>query len=380
MNKQNKVIHILTESEPFSQHQGGAISRWVGNIIYNSRSQVKSIVICPEADNSWQEIEYIKWKNLQKIKWLTKFTSQIFLPLRVIVCLRAFWRLKEIINSNDTVYVHNRPEYVIALAILKRLWKKNFDIYLHLHNPHLASNTLKKIVVKSVDKILFCSQFLLKSIAKDTNNISTTIIPNAADNYCFYPQEQSENSCDNQNYTILYVGRLIPEKGIHVLIEAVKALQTQNIRVNLKIVGAKNFGNWTDDPYINSLKTLSTEISESIQFAGYKTGLELAEEYRKATIFCCPSIWDEPFGMVNVEAMASGLPVIASNVGGIPEIFKDGGGILVPPNDPSALAEVIKELLNNTKYRQETAKRGYEIYQERFTCSKVAKLYVECVQ
>lgn len=381
MQSVNKVIHILTEVEPFSQSKGGAISRWVGNTIHNSSLDINSIVICPEADGSWQGVEAIQWDDFSKIKWLTKLSqSQLLLPIRVIGCLRAFWNFKQLVNTNDVVYIHNRPEYVIALAILKKIWQINFDIVLHLHNPHLASKVLRKIVLKSVAKINFCSEFLFKKIATDINQqkVTTKIIPNAANHNCFYSPTVNPNN--QAEYTILYVGRLIPEKGIHILIQAVKTLRNQGWSVNLNIVGAKSFGSWSDDPYINSLKIIASDINEWLKFAGYKTGSELAQQYQQATIFCCPSVWEEPFGMVNVEAMASGLPVIASNVGGIPEIFQDGGGILVPPNDFQALAQAIELLLKDKDYRLKIAKRGYEIYQERFTWNKIAQLYVESVR
>ena len=76
--------------------------------------------------------------------------------------------------------------------------------------------------------------------------------------------------------------------------------------------------------------------------------VQLAAEFRKAQIFCCPSTWSEPFGMVNVEAMATALPVIATAVGGIPEIFQEGGGLLIPSNSPGALAAAIELLLKDS--------------------------------
>lgn len=70
--KHIKVIHILSESEPFSQYYGGALSRWAGNILSNSSQDFDSVVICPDADNSWQEIRYIKWNRFKNFKDLPK--------------------------------------------------------------------------------------------------------------------------------------------------------------------------------------------------------------------------------------------------------------------------------------------------------------------
>ena len=81
------------------------------------------------------------------------------------------------------------------------------------------------------------------------------------------------------------------------------------------------------------------------ELVGYKSGSEFANLLRQADIFCCPSIWDDPFPLAPLEAMAAGLPVVASRTGGIPEALAYGGGLLVPPNDVVALAAALQKLI-----------------------------------
>jgi glycosyltransferase involved in cell wall biosynthesis len=85
---------------------------------------------------------------------------------------------------------------------------------------------------------------------------------------------------------------------------------------------------------------------------GYRAGNEFASLLRQADIFCCPSIWNDPFPMTLLEAMSSGLPVVASRIGGIPEQLAHGGGILVPPDDKEALATALEKLLEDASYRE----------------------------
>lgn len=378
--RKQKVIHILTESEPFSQFHGGAISRWVGNTLYHQdRQQLQSVVVCPDADESWKGIDYVKWKSLKKFKHFNKiFYWGKLWPIRVFALLLVFGNLRTIIGQGDIVYIHNRPEYVLAISIISKVWRIKLFIILHLHNSHLmyTPKLCKKMVLKNANKIIFCSSFLMKQIQVENTKDIMSVIPNGADSHLFFPENYSKNFFSMNNYRILFVGRLVPEKGIHVLIKSVKALRDRGWTISLKIVGAKGFGSWSDDPYIDSLKMISSNIDEWVEFAGYKVGVDLAEEYRGATMFCCPSIWDEPFGMVNVEAMASGLPVVASNVGGIPEILQEGGGILVPPNDSVALTAAIELLLKNKNYRDEIARQGHQIFLDQFTWNRVATLYI----
>jgi spore coat protein SA len=88
----------------------------------------------------------------------------------------------------------------------------------------------------------------------------------------------------------------------------------------------------------------------------------------------------EPFGMVNVEAMATRLPVVATAVGGIPEIFSDGGGTLVQPGSAGEIADAIESLLKNTAKRQELADRGYEVYRARFRWPQIRSEYLKLVR
>jgi glycosyltransferase involved in cell wall biosynthesis len=83
----------------------------------------------------------------------------------------------------------------------------------------------------------------------------------------------------------------------------------------------------------------------NVEFKGYRSAKDIGEEYRAADILCCPSIWQEPFGNVLIEAMACGIPVVATRVGGIPEIAAEGGVQLVEPNSAVELANALQKLI-----------------------------------
>ena len=149
---------------------------------------------------------------------------------------------------------------------------------------------------------------------------------------------------DNHKFKILFVGRHIERKGICYLIEAAKYLPRDQFEI--RIVGV---GNLTEE-----LKKLASESatpnSAEIIFTGKLSPEALANEYRTANVFTLPAIVDskgdtEGLGVVLIEAMELGLPIVASNVGGIPDVVVDGvSGILVPEKDPQALASAYKRL------------------------------------
>ena len=148
----------------------------------------------------------------------------------------------------------------------------------------------------------------------------------------------------NGKFKILFVGRHIERKGIRYLIEAAKYLPRDQFEI--RIVGV---GDLTDE-----LKKLASESatpnSAEIIFTGKLSPEALANEYKTANVFTLPAIVDskgdtEGLGVVLIEAMELGLPIVASNVGGIPDVVIDGEtGILVPEKDPEALASAYKRL------------------------------------
>lgn len=147
----------------------------------------------------------------------------------------------------------------------------------------------------------------------------------------------------NGKFKILFVGRHIERKGIRYLIEAAKYLPRDQFEI--RIVGV---GDLTEQ-----LKELAAHVSGNsaeIIFTGKLSPEALASEYKTANVFTLPAIVDskgdtEGLGVVLIEAMELGLPIVASNVGGIPDVVIDGEtGILVPEKDPEALANAYKRL------------------------------------
>ena len=170
------------------------------------------------------------------------------------------------------------------------------------------------------------------------------------------PQRPSPHPVQGK-FKILFVGRHIERKGICYLIEAAKYLPRDHFEI--RIVGV---GDLTDELKKLAANVIARNVSdEAIQggsaalpaeiiFTGKLSPEALANEYKTANVFTLPAIVDskgdtEGLGVVLIEAMELGLPIVASNVGGIPDVVVDGtSGILVPEKDPEALANAFKQL------------------------------------
>jgi spore coat protein SA len=200
--------------------------------------------------------------------------------------------------------------------------------------------------------------------------LRSAVIPNGADAHYFFPANAARLPAPA---TILFVGRLVPAKGAHVLVEAMRILQQRGIGARAVIVGSAAFGVDRETTYVRGMRH---SAPSNVAFAPYKTGAKLAEEFRQATVFCCPSVFEEPFGMVNVEAMACGLPVVATEVGGIPEVFNEGGALLVPPCHPEKLADALVQVLLNSDLRTCLARQGQKSFRKNFTWEVVRERYL----
>ena len=168
--------------------------------------------------------------------------------------------------------------------------------------------------------------------------------------------------------TVLFVGRIEARKGIDALLAAIGEIAPRHRNVTFRLVG--------DEPMVHgqlSYQRAFTErhpdlvASAQVEFLGGVTDEVLASEYRHCDIFVAPSRF-ESFGLIFVEAMMFSKPVIGTAVGGIVEIVEHGRtGLLVPPDDPHALAAAIETLMNDPALRVEMGRAGRRRYEEWFT-------------
>jgi len=169
---------------------------------------------------------------------------------------------------------------------------------------------------------------------------------------------------------ILYVGRLIKQKGVIELILAMKLVKKVISDATLLLVGG--------GPLEETVKKLSTDLNleESIRLYGPVPHESMPEVYRVADVLVLPSIvtktWMEQFGYVLAEAMATGIPVVASNCGAIPELVKhEETGLLAKPGDPIDLAQRIIEILKNDELKQKVRENGMKYVRKYYSLEEV---------
>jgi spore coat protein SA len=364
------IYHLLDEREPFSEHDGGAISRWAANVLRHG----DEVVVCPSYDSSWG---FPKERLLKLPRWDFKgvihpliYRHRIPWGFQRIVYSGVFQPLMAILKPGDVLYVHNRPQYAAVLAEVA----EGIRVVLHMHNSHLIRSNKGQLAALRNVPIVYCSDFLRREAETVFPRFfqTTRIVYNGADGKLFRAAARKRKGIP----TIIFTGRLQPYKGAHILIQAMRILEGKGVQARCIIVGSSGFGRSKETRYTRRLRQTAAKNTEML---GYKSGASFASLLAESDIFCAPSIFSDPFPLAPLEAMAVGLPVVASNVGGLPEELAFGGGILVPANDPRALANSLETLILNKELRRRISSDANEAFMGHFQWSHVRAQYEQLI-
>lgn len=229
--------------------------------------------------------------------------------------------------------------------LLFKIFNKRYVI--HLHGKGIYNNAKKSIIWKKYYQLIFNKSAVIcltENLTQDVNDVYNGIpfiVPNGIkeSNYDSIKVDKEDKP------VILFLSNLYIQKGILVFIEAIKRIAEQtDIQFEAWIVG-----NSTSEMTIEELqeKVQSDHISKWVRVLGPKFGINKILILKKADIFVFPT-FNDTFGLVNLEAMEAGLPVITTNVGGIPEVIEDGvNGYIIEPQDINRLKDKIMFLLNH---------------------------------
>jgi len=290
----------------------------------------------------------------------------------------------------DIVHTHllmaNKWGRIIALLSKHpKICKSVHDGYLEFRKKGILNNRtsyliLDKLLDRFTDRIVFVSNAQKEIITRGKNNINKhVVIHNAFDEKRFLINNTRaivRNTLGflDQDVVIGSVGRLVFIKGYNYLLKAVKEISETHLEIKVLIIG--------NGREKTKIKKLADTLGLEVLFLSDRD--DVPELMMAMDIYVQPSI-HEPFGITIAEAMYSGLPVIATNVGGIPEVVKDGvTGILVPPMDSKALSEAILYLIKNLTLAKSMGEKGQDVAVSKFTGERYArdmeKLYTSLIE
>ena len=322
------VAVLLSSREKFSAYNGGALARWTYEVYSRLGSHLDATVFgYPTAP-----VDLYPPRHATSSSWrLCYFFSQIPGARRYEekLWLRAlFPRLR----TFELIHIHNRPQWVKML----RDFGYEGAIVLHLQNDHLGHWTASMLdeLARHLQALAVCSEYLRSTFAGKSSSLAakTEVVFNGVNTDLFFPREELR-----QHETIFFAGRFHAEKGVLQLVRAHARVLKVHPDAKLVISGSTAFGVHALTPYVREVVALAGSIVKdhpgSIRFTGYlHHDRDLPAWFQSATFLASPSIFQQPVGLVNAEAMACATRVLGSKCGGIPEVLGDTG-LLIDPDD-----------------------------------------------
>ncbi|MCM1517380.1 MAG: glycosyltransferase family 4 protein [Pseudoflavonifractor sp.] len=244
------------------------------------------------------------------------------------------------------VHVHNFKDAVVATRARSLSGNNDVRVVLTRHLVRPARTSRRHIALyRSIDAMVFVSQLALDEFLSSCPQVDMSRV-HVIHNGISVPSDVTDTtpSHSNSDITVMYHGRIAPEKGIDILINALPLVKHPGLRVVIAGTGRPE--------YIATLRRLAdvAGVSGMIDWAGHVD--DIFPLIRQTDIGVTPSRARESFGLATVEYMACGKPVIATTSGAQREYINDGvNGLLVPPDDPQALAEAITRLCDSPTLR-----------------------------
>lgn len=379
----NQKKRLLVTASTFLRWEGDTEPRFVLDLSKHMTDEFDVTVLVPAAPGAksrenLEGVEVIRYHYFPIHKWETLCYPGAIVPrikekkARVLLVpflfFSLYFHLFKLLPRFDIVHAH----WLIPQGIVQSFFKKPYIVTGHGGDvTSLNKGIFRKLkirCIKRAKKITVVSEHLKKEVKKLIPEINPDVISMGVDVSIFGKQYYVPNYFGQEDKkVVLFVGRLAEIKGVAYLIDAMK-----KVNALLVIVG--------DGPLREALEKQAVEMKDKVLFLGAKTHIELKTIYASADIFVAPSITAgngerEGLGLVILEAMASGLPVVASNSGGITEIIHNGqNGLLCKEKNCNQIAEAVKILLQDEDFRNQIIENSKNAV-KKYDYSNIARQY-----
>ncbi len=391
-----RVLHVVTA---FPRAPGDIIAPWLIELLRRQRAAGLEVEVFAPAYRGGgnQELEGIpvyrfryfpaRWEDLTHDQGTVdrvghSIRYKLMAPFYVLAGMRAAWRLARR-RHIDIVHVHWPVPHALfgwaarrggrGMPRLVTLW---YGIELRWVKSRLPwLKQFLKWALRTSDQVVAISSYTAREIS-ELVHVPVRVIPYGLGFAESLPASH-ERPVASDSFLILYVGNLIPRKGVRYLIDALQRLPP-TIPAKLLILGEG-----TDRPKLEA-QVRELGLNGRVSMPGRVPDHDLHRAFREATVFVLPSIVDkrgdtEGLGVVLLEAMSYHVPVIGSAIGGITDVITDGEtGLLVPPEDPAAIAAAIERIAKDSVLAERLALAGSRRVRERFGWDAITAAWQEC--
>lgn len=369
-----RVLHV----NPFYYPYQGGTEKYLYDLCKRLARRNSVSVISSKYGNN-PEFEIIDGVKVYRIKSIVLQNLPPFLPPPLAIPIFFRGNMLKICEKErpDVVHIHNR--FFLSYSSMV-LWKKSLGapLFITLHNARpvgineetdflgqLFDDYIGHRIIRSCDRVIANSRWTLETtLPQDYPRERAEVIYNGVDTQRFRRANSNLKDRMGCEFLSVTVCRLLPQKGVKYLVDAVKEIEEDYKAV---IIGR--------GPCLGELKSLVKKlgIEKKVDFiTDYLTDEDLVKYYSASDFSILPSLW-EPFGITLIEAMACGCPVIATNVGGIPEVVTSDCGILVSPRNPNELALAIDKLIGDKNLRRKMGRNARKRVEKHFDFDLIAE-------
>jgi len=289
-------------------------------------------------------------------------------------------RIDDVLDADyDIVHIHGSITPTLPLLAIRHA-RGPVLITLHSYGSNSKGyrffRPLLQPYMDRLDGVIGVSEAAILAVAR-CFAFDYRIIPNGIDLSQFCPPLTETRGARNDAPRLLFVGRFEPKKGLEYLLQALPAVKRRFAGIQLVVVGT--------GPLRRSYnRYIGTQLRDNVSFVGAADPADMPDHYCACDLLCAPSIGNESFGIPLLEAMATGRPIVASNIPGYREVVTHGeDGVLVPPRSPDALSQAIVGLLDDEGTRLKLRSNGLRKVRD-YTWASVAerveKYYEELVR
>ena len=381
-----KIAIITSGILPVPAVQGGAVENLIDYALeYNNQHHLHNIIVSsvynkkieqhPALQSADNHYEYISTHSLSfriGAKLYSYWGRHYCYHYQLEYFFEKVWQKMKGLQY-DLIILENRPGFALQLSERTRT-----PIISHIHTNLLYEpSTVNQKIVKATYRFLAVSNYIKEEIKKVGVDTDIRIVYNGLDTSIFHPiSDRSIRRHDlgftDNDFIAVFWGRLVPKKGIKELLQAIELLKDDK-NIKLMVIGSINYED-TDkqtNPFIEVLKQIAGRLEGRIIFTGFVPYSAIAQYIALANVAVIPSRINEAFGMTCIEACALGLPVIATNDGGISETLFGQRHIIIDKSGdmPSQLATAISKIKSNySQYQGNTLRNMFtkESYAQKF--------------
>lgn len=344
---QKTIWHVISASDPISADNGSAVQSVARRLIAesNKRGRYRGVLVTGvEADRA-EGIEPILAPSSRSAQLRAVATR--YLPSRFAPRGSSLTRAE---SSPDAIVLHN--QHALIPAFKGHFPKVPLVVYAHNEIWQRVPAPVARTIMRDASGLICVSRDLQQAVLQQMKRLpaKTEVIHSGVD--------VPDGGRSQPAWDVVFVGRTIPSKGVHVLIDALSLLAERGEKPSALIVGSSWFyGHARPKAYELEMRAQAERDGLNVQFSTAVPPGEVPGILDSARIAVVPSVWREPLGLTALEGMASRSALVYSGIGGIPEVAS-GGGMQVRAGDAADLAGVLSSLMADEALRESVARAG----------------------